>query len=65
MASGIPRSEAERAQNPVGSSSRSIDGAKVSHSRASVSRWISLRTTVTAISRLLSPNGGRADRTAQ
>ena len=54
MASGSLRSEAARPQKPVGSSSRSIDGAKVSHSCASVSRWISDRTTVTAIGLLSS-----------
>lgn len=50
MASGTPKSDALRAQKPLGSSSASSEGAKVSHTRARVSRWISLRTTVIAIS---------------
>src|SRR5215210_6833913 len=39
-----PRSVAVRAQNPSGSSSRSIRGTIVSHSTRSVSRWASVRS---------------------
>ena len=53
MIAGICRSDALRAQKPVGSSSRSTGAANVSQSASSAARWTSDRTTVTAMRLLL------------